>query len=191
LKSGLNSIIKTDENRNNICSGAGEEGGLALTANLFLSPICFNNQTGSTVRIDATVKYKMRGYRNLEEKTAYWTYSPGEDSCLNVNGYEDNDDGLCKLAAIKYVASIRGRSFQNNGSGVEFRNSRNTDDNNDIVLSGGSSSGGGGGGGSGGSSQSNCENDLLSKVFPEFHSKHFFGHAFVCLNDYLFTAVRQ
>jgi hypothetical protein len=167
MKAGLSNIIKTDDSRNKICSGADKESGLGLTANLFLSPICFNNQTGSTVRIDATVKYKMMGYRNLEEKTAYWTYSPGEDSCLNVNGCEDNDAGLCKLAAIKYVASIKGRSFQNNGSGVEFRTSRNTDDNYDIVLSGGSSGGGGGG-----SSQNNCT-AALQEVYNNYGSGAF------------------
>jgi hypothetical protein len=175
MKSGLSGIIKTDENRNKICSGEDAEGGLGLTGDLFLSPICFKNNTNSTVRIDATVKYKMRGYRNLQETTAYWTYSAGEDSCLNVNGCEDNDDGLCKLAAIKYVASIGGRSFQNNGSGVEFRNSRNSDDKYEISLSGGSSGGGGGGGGGGsggGSSQDVCA-EALKEVYNNYGSGSF------------------
>jgi hypothetical protein len=176
-KEGLASLIRSDSKTKEICSGAQEGGGLSLTGDLFLSPICFRNKTGSTVRVDATVKYKLNGYKYLEERTAYWTYSPGENSCLNANGCSKNDDGLCKMAAIKYVASINGSSFQNNGAGVEFRSSRYPTDELWIDLRGGSS-GSSSGSGSGSSSSSSSDSDracldALKEVYNNYGSGAF------------------
>lgn len=179
VKKAFLPLMKADKALTSICGQTAEKPGLSLT-NLFMAPICFRNKTGYTVKIDATVTYNTTAGGYMGDHDGNWTYSPGENSCLDKSGCRNNEDGLCKLAGIKYQASINGTVFQHNGAGIEFRDSRNTTDNHYIDLN---YSGGGGGGGSssaassGGKTYESACLAALKEVYNNYGNNAFQGSA--------------